>query len=230
MTIDSFFVLFLKKELTLLIKEIPDVSNEFTPQANTLHDFFTSESRGFYIPLYQRPYSWNTENVEQLMEDLLKGVETTLTNHLSVSFLGTVILCVEQNKQKNIEPVDLRALPRTVYNVIDGQQRISTLTLLATRLYRETHNLITSLADDKFYDEIIDELEGLQEDLIEFFSLALKTKTATPKNKPLIIRGSHDEWTLFGEDYKYTSPVAKYLALFIRELDKGGIDIPDKRH
>lgn len=212
-----------------MIKDVPDVSNEFTPQAYTLHDFFTSEARGFYIPLYQRPYSWNTENVEQLMEDLLKGVESTITNSQSVSFLGTVILCMEKNKQKNIEPVDVRALPGTVFNVIDGQQRISTLALLATRLYRQTYEYINSIKKDEIYDEIVDYLEGQLTDLVYFFSLTLKTKSADPKQKPLVIRGSHDEWTLNGQDDKYTSTVSNYLAQFIRNLDSGGIKIPDRR-
>jgi hypothetical protein len=213
----------------VLIKDVPEVSNEFTPQAATLHDLFTSDARGFYIPLYQRPYSWNSDNVEQLMEDLLKGVEGTLTNSKSVSFLGTVILCLEQNKQKNIEPVDVRALPGTVYNVIDGQQRISTLALLATRLYRSTFLFIKEIEGDSFYDEIVDYLHGHLDDLIEFFTLKLKTRTASPQHKPLVIRGSHDEWTLKGEDGKYTSPVSNYLAKFIRSIEEGGIDIPDRR-
>ena len=213
----------------MLIKELPDISNEFTPQAYTLREFFLAGDRGFYIPLYQRPYSWNLDNVEQLMDDLVKGIDSVLTDAKSVSFLGTVILCAEQNKKKNIEPVDLRALPLSVYNVIDGQQRISTLALLATRLYRATRVFINSLGDDEFYEEITDYLEGQIDDLQRFFCLSLSTRKANPKEKPVIIRGSHDEWTLDGPDEKYTSTVSHYLAAFIRELGSKGIDIPDKR-
>jgi len=213
----------------MLISDVPDISTEFTPRADTLHEFFTSEARGFYIPLYQRPYSWNCDNVEQLMGDIVKGIESVLGDSKSVSFLGTVILCAEQNKQKNIEPIDIRALPGSVYNVIDGQQRISTLGLLATRIFRATKVFIGTLEDDEYYEEIVDFLEGQLDALQKFFCFKLNTKRANPNMKPVIVRGSHDEWTLDGDDTKYVSPVSSYLAKFIRELECCGIDIPDRR-
>ncbi|PLW66894.1 DUF262 domain-containing protein [Pseudohalioglobus lutimaris] len=215
--------------MSILISTFPDVSNEFTPQAYPLKEFFSQGQVGFYIPLYQRPYSWDTDNVEQLMDDLVKGIESTLTDSQSVSFLGTVILCQEQQKKKNIQPVDLRALPTSVYNVIDGQQRISTLALLATRLYRLTYKFLENIKPDPELGDLVDHLEGEMESLENFFSFSLSTKKAEPKAKPVIVRGNQDEWTLDGEDSKYTSPVSRYLAEFIRDISIGGIDIPDKR-
>lgn len=213
----------------ILIKDIPDISNEFTPRADTLREFFAPSGRGFYIPLYQRPYSWNKTNVEQLMDDLVKGVDSLLLNDKSVTFLGTVILCSELNKQKNIEPVDLKALPDTVYNVIDGQQRISTLALLSTRIYRATKQFIHEIEGDEYYEDVIDFLNGQLIELGHFFSFVLPTTKAKPNEKPVVIRGSHDEWTLNGSDDKYTSSVSHYLAEFIRKMESKGIDIPDKR-
>ena len=212
-----------------LISSVPEVATEFTPQAYPLHEFFDMGQVGFYIPLYQRPYSWDTDNVDQLMDDLVKGIESTLNDEKSVSFLGTVILCSEKNKQKNIEPVDIKALPSQVYNVIDGQQRISTLALLATRLYFVTHGFLSKIDGVDEIEDLADFLRGRQEELIKFFSFSLPTKRAEPKQKPVVIRGSQDEWTLDGADEKYVSPVASYLASFIRNLSEGGVGIPDRR-
>lgn len=163
------------------------------------------------------------------MEDLVKGIESTLVDDQSVSFLGTVILCAEKNKKKNIEPVDLRALPTSVFNVIDGQQRISTFALFATRLYRATRKFLTKIEPLPKLADVADHLEGELQLLQSFFCFSLPTKKADPPLKPVIIRGNQDEWTLDGSDEKYTSPVSSYLAKFLRSLDMGGIDIPDKR-
>ena len=76
-----------------LITKFPDVHNEFTLTAWPLKGFFGRGQTGFYVPLYQRPYSWDENNVEQLMDDLVTGIETMLTDENSIAFLGTVILC-----------------------------------------------------------------------------------------------------------------------------------------
>ena len=215
--------------MTLLISTFPDVSNEFTPQAYPLKEFFSQGQAGFYIPLYQRPYSWDTDNIEQLMDDIVKGIESTLTDAQSVSFLGTVILCQEPQKKKNIQPVDIKALPTTVYNVIDGQQRISTLALLATRLFRLTYKFLKRIKSKPELADLVDHLEGEMGSLETFFSFSLSTKKADPKAKPVIVRRNQDEWTLDGQDTKNTALVSSYLADFIRKMSEGGIDIPDRR-
>src|SRR6266571_3841791 len=75
----------------------------------------------FTIPLYQRPYSWTTEESEEMLQDLLRamdGPEETI-EELSPYFLGSIVLI------KGDEP-DAQ--------VIDGQQRLTTLTMLLSAL------------------------------------------------------------------------------------------------
>ncbi len=74
-----------------------------------LSDIF-SERFIFSVPLFQRPLSWNESNFEQLVEDLIDSM-TLEEGH----FLGSIIL---QHKEKNL------------YDIIDGQQRIASLTIL----------------------------------------------------------------------------------------------------
>ncbi len=71
----------------------------------------------FTIPLYQRAYSWTTEQSEELYQDLLKSMEggDKPTDEIAPYFLGSVVLI------KSEEP-DAQ--------VIDGQQRLTTLTML----------------------------------------------------------------------------------------------------
>lgn len=67
----------------------------------------------FVIPEYQRPYSWEKENCEQLFDDIYES------NRDNEYFLGTIIL-------QEIESIGTGKK----YAIIDGQQRIITLQIL----------------------------------------------------------------------------------------------------
>ncbi len=75
---------------------------------------------GFRIPAYQRPYSWTTEQANTLLSDLLSALEDfpdeTSVDKLPVYFLGSIVLI---RGQENVE-----------FDVVDGQQRLTTLTIL----------------------------------------------------------------------------------------------------
>lgn len=75
----------------------------------TLEVFFTGKS--FRIPTYQRDYAWDTGNVDDLLDDIIEAIETN-TSH----YIGTFILS-ETSRPK-------------LYNVVDGQQRLTTLIML----------------------------------------------------------------------------------------------------
>lgn len=200
-----------------------DVSKAFDDRSDTVSDFFRRPGVGFYIPLYQREYSWNTENIDQLMEDIFHGVES-LVNHDSnaIRFLGTIILVLEKDARNNIKPQDHRALPEKIFNVIDGQQRISTITLLACMLYQKLYFLEKKLPKDNTYDGLKEAINRYKSDLLEIFSVDLKR--GSPERKPIIIRGSEDGWTFNGEDHHYRSEVSFFLASFIRISSKNNIE------
>ncbi len=75
----------------------------------------------FTIPLYQRAYSWTTEQSEELYQDLLTAMDggDKPTEDISPYFLGSIVII------KGEEP-DAQ--------VIDGQQRLTTLTMLLSAI------------------------------------------------------------------------------------------------
>ncbi len=74
-------------------------------------------TKQFQIPLFQRPYSWTTENWENLWEDVMK----LYTNEVEGSyFVGAIVTQAILGTADGISP----------YLVIDGQQRLITLTVL----------------------------------------------------------------------------------------------------
>ncbi|WP_247828220.1 GmrSD restriction endonuclease domain-containing protein [Arthrobacter antioxidans] len=78
----------------------------------------------FVIPLFQRPYVWKEdEQWEPLWKDIRRVAELRISNpHLSPKhFLGAVVLQAHEAESTRL----------TTWNVIDGQQRLTTLQLLA---------------------------------------------------------------------------------------------------
>ncbi|WP_101019426.1 DUF262 domain-containing protein [Helicobacter pylori] len=77
-----------------------------------------TEFEAYYqIPIYQRPYQWTEENCEKLLDDLFFNYED---DRESDYFCGSLVLIAisEDSKVKT-------------YDVVDGQQRLSTFILLA---------------------------------------------------------------------------------------------------
>lgn len=197
-----------------------DISKAFSQTSEPVAGFFQQPGVGYYIPLFQREYSWETENVEQLMEDIVNGVKSLVSEEKeirdrAIHFMGTVILFQESNPKQNIQPRDDRALPTRIDNVIDGQQRISTIAILACVLLQQLVTLGRKIPKDTKYDDLRTEIDSKRDLLLELFSVDIKR--GTPSRKPVIIRGSVDGWTFDGPDDKnYTSGVSSYLASCIR--------------
>jgi len=193
-----------------------EISQAFATSSETISDFFQRPGVGYYIPLYQRPYSWEKENIDQLIADISSGVDALLADENNIRFLGTVILVKESNPNVNINPQDRKALPTRIDNVIDGQQRISTIALLACLLYQQLYEISGRLPKDIKYDGLREAVDDYLATLIELFSFDLRR--GSPSRKPIIIRGAVDGWTFDGDDKNYPSEVSSFLASFIRAV------------
>ena len=89
-----------------------------------------SSAFDFHIPSYQRPYAWGTEEASTLFEDLYGFYKSERSEENY--FLGSTVLIKEEDK------------PRA--DVIDGQQRLTTLTILLSVL--TTHFSKTEIVSD----------------------------------------------------------------------------------
>ena len=149
-----------------------EIEKAFITEGRSVYDFFQRPGVGFYIPLYQREYSWDSDNVEQLIEDIEKGATAMIDDENEIRFLGTIITVVEKDK-KRIQPLDIQALPTAVEKLIDGQQRMSTIALLGTQLYKYFHQLqtkATSLSDNQEQVDISEICQIWKDKLIDIFS------------------------------------------------------------
>ncbi len=89
-------------------------------EATTLLGFFEeNQNNQFVIPIYQRVYSWKKEQCEQLWDDIIKtGGNDKMNGH----FIGSILYVLDGNT------------PSSPLLIIDGQQRLTTITLLCIAL------------------------------------------------------------------------------------------------
>ena len=91
---------------------------EFKPEKQYIAKLLGEEGQKFIIPEYQRPYRWTKNECETLWDDV-KGVFGNGEN-IEEYFLGSIVAF--ESKKSELE-------------IIDGQQRITTLTLLFRAFY-----------------------------------------------------------------------------------------------
>lgn len=118
------------------------MSSKITGKEYQLSKIF-SEEFDYYIPAYQRPYAWTEEETETLFDDLWDFFQTEESDNY---FLGSIVLIKEDEK------------PHA--DVIDGQQRLTTLTILIAVIasYLTGDNRINC---NKYLIEPGNDLEGL---------------------------------------------------------------------
>lgn len=101
--------------------------------------YFSGDRALFLIPLYQRKYAWKRKHCERLFTDLIKVVKEDRKSH----FFGSIV-AVRAND------VDDDLL------IIDGQQRITTISLLilaAVQAYRD--NIIECERGDEYINDMV---------------------------------------------------------------------------
>jgi uncharacterized protein with ParB-like and HNH nuclease domain len=100
-----------------------------------------SDDYVFNIPSYQRPYAWTTEQAGELFEDLYGFMQASggKVEDMPPYFLGSIVLIKEEANPKS--------------DVVDGQQRLTTLTILLSTIREavspEVAKDITSLIYEK---------------------------------------------------------------------------------
>ena len=89
-----------------------------------VEDFLSSNKTQFVIPVYQRNYDWSASQCKQLLDDIL---EVGTSKKMNAHFIGSVVY-VHDDVYTSSRIKEL--------TIIDGQQRLTTLTLIYLALYR----------------------------------------------------------------------------------------------
>ncbi|GAA7135085.1 DUF262 and DUF1524 domain-containing protein [Helicobacter pylori] len=90
-------------------------------EATTLSEFIKANQKNqLVIPIYQRLYSWEKEQCKQLWDDIVK---TGGSDQIEGHFIGSILYVLDGNKHSGNPLL-----------IIDGQQRLTTITLLLIAL------------------------------------------------------------------------------------------------
>ncbi|MGL2498526.1 DUF262 domain-containing protein [Helicobacter pylori] len=96
----------------------------------------------YQIPIYQRPYQWTEENCEKLLDDLFFNYED---DRESDYFCGSLVLILISEDSKKAR----------TYDIVDGQQRLSTFILLAKVLAALYSERLTEESKDYLQESLI---------------------------------------------------------------------------
>lgn len=141
-------------------------------EAQPLIKFFDGSDKRFIIPLYQRNYDWKIENCQQLFNDLLKLHKTKRKSH----FFGSIVSSIENGSEDRF--------------IIDGQQRITTVSLILIALVNaykanEIEAIDKKITEKIFKRYLVDEyqederkvkLKPIKKDMQAFDALLYKPK------------------------------------------------------
>lgn len=100
----------------------------------------------FEVPIFQRPFIWNSENFEELFDDISTAKDSDEEQY----FLGSILLQETAPKK---------------YQVVDGQQRLTALTILFASIRdNANHPNVRTTAQDLIYQKA-NELRDIQEQM-----------------------------------------------------------------
>jgi uncharacterized protein with ParB-like and HNH nuclease domain len=106
-----------------------------------LIEYMEGSKKRFIIPVYQRNYDWKTENCKQLYDDLIKVIKNNRRSH----FFGSLVSVYEPSGRN------------TEFLVIDGQQRLTTVSLLFLAMYNLIDSGILTPADPSLGKQIYED-------------------------------------------------------------------------
>ena len=119
------------------------MSNKITGKEYPLSKIFSADFE-YHIPGYQRPYAWTEEETGILFDDLYEFFQTEAVDNY---FLGSIVLIKDENKP--------------YADVIDGQQRLTTLSILFSVMANSFHTEAYRNNCKKYLQEEGNILEGI---------------------------------------------------------------------
>lgn len=127
--------------------------NDIQPNLQTIGAYF--QKYEFYIPSFQRPYSWQVAQCEQLIEDIERHQENFDHSSQDNYFFGAILIAQESGEDHDL-------------TLIDGQQRTTTFMLLLKALLIKINVELRKLSNDSVDDaKLIEKLKELKNKMID---------------------------------------------------------------
>ncbi len=108
---------------------------QFTAKLVSIEELYKNEFDGedkgknFFIPKYQRDFVWNFLDIEKLIKDIYDMLQLREGNYFQTYFIGGIVLCRDSMLGPDRSKIS--------YEVIDGQQRLTSISLILAVLYQQ---------------------------------------------------------------------------------------------
>lgn len=168
---------------------------------------FLSSGKTFLIPYYQRQYNWRKEHCQTLWEDIENFFEIAMNDQNEEYFLGSIVGFIDEKDNKCFE-------------VIDGQQRITTLSLLFRALYEKASDAFQTDTTKGFIKSFGKCLWHFDEgsDRLYFHKPFLQSKVVLDADNKILEKILSEKYDLNDNDKK--SLYAKNFLFFREKIDE----------
>lgn len=139
----------------------------------------------YVIPIYQRNYAWGEAEINQLIRDIY-DFSKNQDNSNKDYFIGSLVVFERKENDK------------TLFETIDGQQRLTTLNILLSVLHREFHHVLSDPID---------------------FSLNLRFDSRKKSTRTIQLISSVDSQLAYQKNTDYTSEMQQAYEICIKQLN-----------
>ena len=196
---------------------MPDaIGKIFSATPQSMGQFLCVHGQGLYIPACQTEYSWNSDNVDRLLENGLNGINQLVLRPRAISFLGTVI-AIHDTKYRTVQPIIRPHVPPRVMTIIDGQQRICTFSMLNVAIHDQIRRFVQTYEKktEEYFAWVVDQSRVLLADLENTFRIDMATGDGPYRFYPRVTRAYEDAWSKRDNEARYTSPIARLIWEYI---------------
>ncbi len=143
---------------------------------------YETVNKAYVIPLYQRPFAWDSRKAEELLNAVLEDA----TDKAKITSLGTLLFCNIPGANPFSSNTPATVAPSTMWEVVDGQQRLTVFAIIGYAL-NERHRALVK--DGLVYSPSL-----------EFDMLFATSRTRAGKTVPVLIRDGDNYDTGFHSD------------------------------
>ena len=162
--------------------------------AKPLHEFIEGHKIQFVIPVYQRNYDWLIDNCDQLFSDLVKLSRSNRRSH----FFGSIVTSSADSSYNRL--------------VIDGQQRLTTISLLLLAGIKAVKDGAIEISEESKLDEAYEVFLKAK-----FCNSERKIKLVPIENDRIAYDKIFNEEDSFDEDSKVTRNYRHFYDLLTRK-------------
>lgn len=195
-----------------------EVDRIFAPASASLHQLLCDQVGGFEIPSYQRPYRWKPADLSRVFEDVVGGLGRLNGDPNAVTFLGALITISGASRHHP-------QAPRGSRQVIDGQQRLTSLLMMIVSCHQRLSDLHPRLHSGSDAEAgtawVVDQIEETRKMLLDCLREQRATGDLLFRELPKCVRQMPDQWAIRSAHARYLSPIAHFLHSYLTCATQG---------